>query len=62
MGGYSQLQVTEDKKARLFKFIEIYSNFQNLMESFKSLNEKVEKIKQLKDGNDGGNQSKLIIK
>ena len=52
-GGYSLLKLTEDKKVRLFKLIEIYSNFQNLVESVKSLNTKVEKIKQLKGGSDG---------
>ena len=54
-GGYSWLKLTEDKKTRLFKLIEIYSNFHNLVESVKSLNAKVEKIKQLKDGSDGDN-------
>ena len=32
-GGYSWLKLTEDKKVRSFKLIEIYSNFQNLVES-----------------------------
>ena len=51
--GCSWRKLTEDIKVRLFKLIEIYSNFQNLVEKVKSLNTKVEKIKQLKDGSDG---------
>ena len=47
--GYSWLKTKDDNKERLFKLIEIYSNFQNLMIAVKSLNEKVEKIKKLKD-------------
>ena len=38
---------------RLFKLIDIYSNFQYLVDDVKSLNTKVEEIKQLKDENDG---------
>ena len=37
---------------RLFKLIDIYSNFQYLVDDVKSLNTKVEEIKQLKDEND----------
>ena len=52
-GGYSWLKITEDRKTRLFKVIDIYSNFQYLVDDVESLNTKAEKIKQLKDENDG---------
>ena len=53
MGTFSWLKLTNERKKRLFKLIEIYTELYNLVEDVESLNAKVEKIKQLKDGNDG---------
>ena len=53
VGTFSWLKLTNERKKRLFKLIEIYTEFYNLVEDVESLNAKVEKIKQLKDGNDG---------
>lgn len=46
-------QLKNERKVRLFKLIQIYTEFYNLVESVETLNAKVEKIKGLKDGNDG---------
>ena len=45
-GDYSWLQLNSDKKKKLYRLIDIYSNF---VEIVKDLNTKVEKVKQLKD-------------
>ena len=46
---YSWLQINSDKKKKLYRLIDIYSNFIDLVDSVKDLNIKVEKVKQLKD-------------
>ena len=46
---YSWLQINSDKKKKLYRLIDIYSNFNDLVDSVKYLNTKVEKVKQLKD-------------
>ena len=46
---YSWLQLNSDKKKKLYRLIDIYSNFIDLVDSVKDLNIKVEKVKQLKD-------------
>ena len=46
---YSWLQINNDKKKKLYRLIDIYSNFVEIVESVKDLNTKVEKVKQLKD-------------
>ena len=46
---YSWLQIKNDKKKKLYRLIDIYSNFIDIVDSVKSLNTKVEKVKQLKD-------------
>ena len=46
---YSWLKIDSDKKKKLNHLINIYSNFNELLDSVKDLNKKVEKVKQLKD-------------
>ena len=46
---YSWLKLKGEKKNRLFRLIDIYSNFDEIVNSVKDLNKKVEKVKQLKD-------------
>ena len=46
---YSWLQLNSDKKKKLYRLIDIYTNFIDLVESVKDLNSKVDRVKQLKD-------------
>ena len=46
---YSWLQINNDKKKKLYRLIDFYSNFIDIVDSVKDLNSKVEKVKQLKD-------------
>ena len=46
---YSWLQINNDKKKKLYRLIDIYSNFDDIVDSVKDLNTKVEKVKQLKN-------------
>ena len=46
---YSWLQLNSDKKKKLYRLIDIYSNFIDIVDSVKDLNKKVEKVKQLKN-------------
>ena len=46
---HSWLNLKSDKKNKLFRLIDIYSNFDEIVDSVKDLNKKVEKVKQLKD-------------
>ena len=46
---YSWLQFNSDKKKKLYRLIDIYSIFNEIVDSVKDLNTKVEKVKQLKD-------------
>ena len=46
---YSWLQINNDKKKKLYRLIDIYSNFIDLVDSVKDLNTKVEKVKKLKE-------------
>ena len=46
---YSWLKINSDKKKKLYKLIDIYSNFVDIVDSVKDLNIKVEKVKQLKE-------------
>ena len=48
-GDYSWLQINSDKKQKLFRLIDIYSNFAGVIDSVKDLNTKVEMVKQLKE-------------
>ena len=47
--GYSWLVLDDKKKKKLFRLIDIYSNFYDILNNVKSLNKKVEKVKKLKD-------------
>ena len=46
---YSWLNLNSDKKKKLFRLIDIYSKFVDIVDSVKDLNTKVEMIKLLKD-------------
>ena len=46
---YSWLKLSSDKKNKLYRLIDIYSEFDEIVDSVKDLNKKVEKVKQLKD-------------
>ena len=46
---YSWLQIKSDKKKKLFRLIDIYSKFVEIVDSVRELNTKVESVKQLKD-------------
>ena len=48
-GNYSWLKIKSDKKKKLFRLIDIYSNFNDIVDNVKELNKKVEEIKKLKD-------------
>ena len=47
--GYSWLVLDDKKRKKLFRLIDIYTNFSDIVDNVKSLNKKVEKIKKLKD-------------
>ena len=46
---YSWLKINNDKKKKLYRLIDIYSKFVDIVDSVKDLNTKVERVKQLKD-------------
>ena len=46
---YSWLKINSDKKKKLFRLIDIYSKFADIVDSVKDLNTKVEMVKQLKE-------------
>ena len=46
---YSWLQINNDKKKKLYRLIDIHSNFVEILDSVKELNIKVDRVKQLKD-------------
>ena len=46
---YSWLQLNSDKKKKLYRLIDIYSNFLDIVDSVKDLNKKVDRVKQLKE-------------
>ena len=48
-GTYSWLEIKSDKKKKLFRLIDIYSKFVEIVDSVRDLNTKVESVKQLKD-------------
>ena len=51
---YSWLQLNSDKKKKLYRLIDIYSKFDDIVDSVKHLNTKVDRVKQLKDSPDDG--------
>ena len=46
---YSWLKINSDKKKKLYRLIDIYSKFDDIVDSVKDLNTKVDRVKQLKD-------------
>ena len=46
---YSWLKLNDKKKKKLYRLIDIYSKFNDIVDNVKNLNTKVEKVKQLKD-------------
>ena len=46
---YSWLQLNSDKKKKLYKLIDIYTDFLDIVDSVKKLNKKVDRVKQLKE-------------
>ena len=46
---YSWLSLNSDKKKKLYRLIDIYSNFVDIVDSVRDLNTKVEKVKLLKN-------------
>ena len=46
---YSWLRLNSDKKKKLYRLIDIYLNFIDIVDSVKDLNTKVEKVKSLKN-------------
>ena len=46
---YSWLQLNSDKKKKLYRLIDIYSNFIDIVDSVKDLNTKVDRVKSLKN-------------
>ena len=49
---YSWLQLNSDKKKKLYRLIDIYSNFIDIVDSVKDLNTKVDRVKLLKNAPD----------
>ena len=46
---YSWLQLNSDKKKKLYRLIDIYTNFIEIVDSVKDLKTKVDKVKSLKN-------------
>ena len=46
---YSWLQINSNKKKKLYRLIDFYSKFDDIVDSVKHLNTKVDRVKQLKD-------------
>ena len=46
---YSWLQINSDKKKKIYRLIDIYSNFVDIVDSVRDLNTKIEKVKKLKE-------------
>ena len=46
---YSWLKLNSDKNKKLYRLIDIYSEFDEIVDSVKGLNKKVEQVKQLKN-------------
>ena len=48
-GNYSWLKIPKDKKKKLFRLIDIYSNFSNIVDNVKELNKNVDELTKLKN-------------
>ena len=51
---YSWLTINNDKKKKLYRLIDIYSEFDDIVDSVKYINKKVERVKKLKEAPDDG--------
>ena len=51
-GAYSWLQLNNDKNKKLYRLIEIYTNFNEIVDSVKNLNTKIDRVKLLKNAPD----------
>ena len=51
-GAYSWLQLNNDKNKKLYRLIEIYSNFNEIVDSVKNLNTKIDRVNLLKNAPD----------
>ena len=51
-GEYSWLQLNNDKNKKLYRLIEIYSNFNEIVDSVKNLNTKIDRVNLLKNAPD----------
>ena len=49
---YSWLKINSDKKKKLYRLIDIYSKFDDIVDSVKDPNTKVDRVKQLKDASE----------
>ena len=49
---YSWLNINNNKKKKLYRLIDIYLKFDDIVDSVKDLNTKVDRVKQLKDAPD----------
>ena len=49
---YSWLKINSDKKKKLYRLIDIYSKFDDIVDSVKNPNTKVDRVKQLKDASE----------
>lgn len=58
-GKYSWLTMPKGKKKKLFRLIDIYSNFNEILEDVEELNRKVDKVTKLKDLPDDGEESPM---
>ena len=58
-GNYSWLKILKGKKRKLFRLIDIYSKFSDMVDEVKHLNNKVDEIKKLKDLPDGDDSSPM---
>ena len=52
VGGYRRVETDSDRKQRLFKLIEMYTELYNLVETVETLNAKVEKISKCEEDDD----------
>ena len=48
-GEYSWLQLNNDKNKKLYRLIEIYSNFNEIIDTVKDLNTKIDRVNLLKN-------------
>ena len=56
---YSWLKIPKDKKKKLFRLIDIYSNFCNIVDNVKELNKNVDELTKLKEITDDDDSSPM---